>query len=370
MATLALVGRFQQWAHRANEQTFTSIADLKAEARLRRDESLEWIGSPQDMQAWADSDDVLVVGVPSVNADQYLHLVPSHWAFTQLAQSAGAPSGYLRQLPAGLAARNLDWCLKNKSQSEKELQVLYRRGGDKHLDMRGLNSTTYARIWDEEVIEAVERVNQKGRWQIPAANFGVRQSNEAPTATTALSISDRDMYMFLVDPNTEFKVKDEILQRGFIVKNSEVGASSVRLTTFLYREYCDNRTIFGMTNEDEVRVRHFGYARDRFNNKWLEFLEDYANGSAHETAAVIKKALEFEAPVHTEKGWEGWLCNHGFTQGQAQDAIRIAECEEGQACSLWDIIQGLTASARELPHNDQRVELETRAGQLLRIFQE
>ena len=41
------------------------------------------------------------------------------------------------------------------------------------------------------------------------------------------------------------------------------------------------------------------------------------------------------------------------------------QAEEGQARSLWDIIQGVTAHARSIQYTDERVKVEALAGKLM-----
>jgi hypothetical protein len=60
-----------------------------------------------------------------------------------------------------------------------------------------MEEITSGRIWDSQVVAAVERVNEDGRWQIPAASYQARN----PKRATTLYASDRDVFIFLVDPN-------------------------------------------------------------------------------------------------------------------------------------------------------------------------
>ena len=41
----------------------------------------------------------------------------------------------------------------------------------------------------------------------------------------------------------------------------------------------------------------------------------------------------------------------------AKTAVTTAQAEQGEARSLWDIIQGITAHARSIPNTDDRVKL-------------
>ena len=63
----------------------------------------------------------------------------------------------------------------------------------------------------------------------------------------------------------------------------------------------------------------------------------------------------------------GWLKARKFNGSEAESAIEFAKNEEGDARTLWQIVQGLTASAREYAFIDARQDLEKRAGALLKI---
>ena len=89
--------------------------------------------------------------------------------------------------------------------------------------LRSLTSPNYGRIWDIQVVEAVERVNHDGMWKVPAASY----SASNPKRATTLYASDRDVFIFLVDPDHPIEVGDDILFRGFYTWNSEVGAQCV-----------------------------------------------------------------------------------------------------------------------------------------------
>jgi hypothetical protein len=62
-----------------------------------------------------------------------------------------------------------------------------------------------------------------------------------------------------------------------------------------------------------------------------------------------------------------WLQGKDFTQAEATDAIELAEREEGDGRTLWQAVQGLTARARGMAYVDARVDLERRAGKLLKL---
>lgn len=350
----------EQWASRPDDQRFLSLADLRASVEQRKSES--WTATPRvsDLRTHIENGQLeLEVFDPTIGARRLL--TPTHWGFNQLAQHANAPASYLRRLPRELAAINLQYGLERDNLRSDTLVLAQSNG---HNQLRALTSQSYGRIWDLEVVQAVERVNQDGRWQIPAASYAT--SN--PKRATTLYASDRDVFIFLVDPSNPIEVGDEKLFRGFYTWNSEVGAGTFGLTTFLYRYVCDNRIIWGATDVRELRIRHTGGAPERFAYEGAKYLAEYANESTREVAATIKAAQAFEIPKAAEKdGVSNWLKQRGFTDALAKSAVAAAVAEEGQARNLWDIVNGITAHARTIPNTDARVSVETQAGKLLNL---
>jgi hypothetical protein len=355
----------RQWATRPDDQRFTSLADLKAAVLRRRSES--WTATPGigDMQMIPVAGDDVAVEVYDPTAGQRRQLTPTNYAFTQLAGYAGAPASYLRKLPAELAAINLQWGMEHLPKHEAGALVLAQSNGEHHL--RALTSPSSGRIWDSQVVEAVERVNPDGRWQIPAASYATTNAKRA----TTLYASDRDVFLFLVDPKNPVEVGGETLFRGFYTWNSEVGSAVFGLATFLYRYVCDNRIIWGVTDLRELRIRHTGGAPERFAYEGQKYLRRYAEESTVKAVEQIKAAqgLDLHDEINTGKGdtVADWLQKRGFTKAQAKASVDSATAEQGQARSLWDIVNGVTAYARSVPHTDERVTLEAKAGKLMEL---
>ena len=359
MTTTTLHQASSEWATRPDDQRYLSIEDLKAAVEQRKADSWTLTTPVQDLRVQVN--DGLEVEAYDITRGEPRMLKPTHWAFGQLAQYAQAPASYLRKLPHELAAINLQWGLEHNPLRDESL-VLGQTNGANVL--RSMTSTSYGRIWDREVVEAVERANHDGRWQVPAASYTSRD----PKRATTLYASDRDVFIFLVDPQNPIDVGGETLFRGFYTWNSEVGAAAFGLTTFLYRTVCDNRIIWGATDVHELRVRHTSGAPERFAYEGSRYLRRYADEGSGRTVAAIKAAQEYEAPAVSkgEGGWTTWLRERGFTEAQAKNGISAAIAEEGEARSLWDIVNGLTASARQIRHTDERVKVEAAAGRLMR----
>jgi hypothetical protein len=349
-----------QWATRPDDQRFASLADLKQAVLQRKRES--WTATPTTGSLRvvpADSGAIGIQVYDGTKGEERI-LEPTNWSFNQLCQYAQAPAAYLRKLPAELTSINLQWGLERSPLREDSL-VLAQSNGTNHL--RAMTSTSYGRIWDHEVVEAVERVNPDGRWQIPAASY----TTTNPKRATTLYASDRDVFIFLVDPKNPVEVGQEQLFRGFFTWNSEVGSAVFGLCTFLYRHVCDNRIIWGATDVKELRIRHTGGAPERFSYEGARYLKRYAEESSTQLVEGIKAAQNAVIPINKGKDEtvQDWLQNRGFTKAQSKASVDAAVAEQGSARTIWDVVNGITAYARSVSHTDERVQLEYKAGKLM-----
>ena len=357
-----------QWATRPDDQRFLTLEDLKQALADRRSRSSSFV-FPSDRLRMKASEGLSVETFDPVRGETVL-LEPTHWSFGQMAAQAQAPAQYLRRLPPELAAINLQWGLEQDAARDDTLILATEHrapdvSGETTGVLRAMNSVKYGRIWDQQVVEAVERVNHDGRWQVPAASY----ARTDPKRATTLYASDRDVFIFLVDAGNPVEVGGETLFRGFYTWNSEVGAATFGLTTFLYRYICDNRIIWGAADVRELSIRHNVHALERFYEEGSRWLSEFADASSNSMMTAISAAQRFEIPRGEKEGagWDVWLQARGFNPKQAKAAVESAIREEGQARSLWDIIQGITASARSIVHADTRVEVEKAAGKLLDV---
>jgi hypothetical protein len=347
----------QQWANRPTDQRFESFESLKAAVQTRKERS--WTATPKtsSLRMVPDGGDVKVQVYDPTRGREAV-LSPSNWGFSQLASYAQAPPSYLRKLPAEITAINLQWGLERTPLRPDSLLLAETNGNDQ---LRAMTSTSYGRIWDSQVVDAVERVNGDGRWQIPSASYATTN----PKRATTLYASDRDVFIFLVDPQNPVEVNGETLFRGFYTWNSEVGKAVFGLTTFLYRYVCDNRIIWGATEVRELRIRHTSGAPDRFAYEGAQYLKRYANESAQLVIEGVKRAQAEVIPVKKDQTVTEWLRSRGFTKADAEGSFTATMAEEGKAESVWNVVNGITAYARSIQQTDRRVELESKAGKLL-----
>jgi len=348
-----------QWATRPNDQRFLTLEDLHTATFARKDASTTQQVRLADMRALPLEDNRLALSW-SNHGEANRIAEPTHWSFNQIAGVTGSPAAWMRRIPSALAAINLQFGMENLSSREDGLLLV----DERDMSIRALTSTTYGRVWDHELVEAVQAVNEAhgGRWKIPTASYATQN----PKRATTLYASDRDVWMFLVDDQHPIEVDGETLFRGFAASNSEVGGGTVWLTTFLYRYICDNRIIWGITDQKEINIKHTRNAPDRFRNEVGPTLLAYSNASDRGVVELVRNAKRevISAKSDTEEV-SNWLRARGFTAAMAKSVHTAARAEEGEVRTVWDIVQGVTAHARSIEHQDERIELELRATKLL-----
>ncbi len=162
----------------------------------------------------------------------------------------------------------------------------------------------YGRIYDAEVVEAVQQIAGNGtgdfRWKVPGVLDWntMRYNPESPVTldTTTLYASDRDVFIFLVDDRNPIEIgklpsgDPDLVFRGFYITNSEVGSSALKVAAFYLRAVCCNRLMWGVEGFQEISMRHSKYAPSRFIEEARPALEGFADGSTQRLLDGVKSA--------------------------------------------------------------------------------
>ena len=345
----------EQWAKRPPDERFQSLAEMGAACKAYRESAKTAVVPYGNLRVEASGDDVRLVGKAGVPA------VFTNWAFGQLASRVGAPVGYLRGLPATLAAQNLNYGLAHQGEEgSKEASLLFHSNGG--LVLRAATSDQYSRIWNAEVIERLQALPDVWR-PAPAAFDGSR----------GLYASDHDMFAFLVDNNRRIfeEANDGGLSRGFFVENSEVGAAAFRVMTFLYRFCCGNHIVWGASEVKELAIRHVGSAAEMFSGKMVVELKRYAEESTSDIEAKISAARRYELGK-TKKEVLDFVFGRRFMSrkaaGEAYEET-VQHSEDGSPRSAWGLAQGLTRISQRSPYADERVGLDRAAARVLEVVE-
>jgi hypothetical protein len=346
----------RQWASRPQDQRFTNLADLKesVNARRLRSRSVDVDLSRVHVEMRDGQLAVNSAIVPSA---------PSHWAFSQFAGLLKAPASYLRTLPDDILVPALNHGIQNAPRDAVKFMTVARDEGLNTL--QAVTSPTYGRIWDADCVGTVERIVERtgGRFFNPKA-YDLATGTIKPSGLYA---SDRDVFMFMIDGGSRLDVGPRAkLNRGFFVWNSEVGARTFGLTTFLFNEVCGNHIVWGAQNVNTLTIKHTQGGPYRFDSEATPALVAYAESSAAMEEATIRRAMSHALPKEMDDVMK-LVSPQKITRSELKEAIATAMREEGQCATLWDLVQGLTAYARGFDYVDARVDLERRAGKLLNM---
>lgn len=362
-----LTQAFNQWANRPADQRFSSLEALHDAVQHHRDVATEATSVSFDsLRVDGSGEAPVLIGSAGVPAKF------THWSFGQLALKVGAPASYLRQLPAALAAENMNHGLRRvatefadrNDDDEKTAKLLFAKNGD--VTVRAITSDKYTRIWNRDITARLLRLTkQHPEWQpAPAAFDGSR----------GLYASDQDVFAFLVDNDRRIFESGPGggLGRGFFVSNSEVGASSFVVTTFWYEYICGNHRVWGAQGVAELRIRHRGNADERAFDQLTVELKKYADASAVDDEAKVQQARTFRIAAKKDDVLDKVFGLRVPSLSRALIAESYDKAKEhdewyGDPRTAWGLAGGITEIARDLPNANERVALDRAAGKVMQM---
>lgn len=323
---------------------FLKERSAQAETRLIDNKDLRLIHADVDPSR-PDSMNELLVEVDGQRIGM------TYYSFGQLAGLAKAPPAYLRTLPAPLVADCVHYSLNFVREVEQVKPYFDGR------ELRSINGPSYGRVDDYEVSEAVDAILDGGRW-VPAEKH------------MGLSVTDQSLNMFLIDQENPIRVgrtrhgDDDIMYRGLRIINSELGFSSLTVQAFTFRSYCLNGCIFGMKGSGDLSIRHSKSAPYRWIREVQPVIEGYVNEDGSKLVDHVQRVQEQKVARNNEDAAE-WLQGRGLTKSFSNLAIERCKNEEGRnPRTVWDMIQGITAAARDISDVEQRADMERVAGKL------
>jgi hypothetical protein len=368
------IGRVSsEWFSRPDDERYLSLDALHDAVRARADRATARTVETRSLRVEASRDDAsrLTLMVP----DREEPITPTHWSFGQMCSLVGAPASYMRQLPAPLAGINLQHgLLSHRGELVKTLEA-----EDGRVELRAVTGPDYGRIWDHELVAAVQRIAGNGtgdtRWKVPGLlDWSTMTHNpfvEVTKDTTTLYASDRDVFLFLVDDTHPIEAgrlpngDPDLYFRGFYCWNSEVGSKTLGIASFFLRAVCMNRNIWGAEGFQEISIRHSKFAAHRFAHQAAPALARFADSSPAAFVSGVRAARE-QVVARGDEDRETFLRKRGFSKPETEKIIATVLSEEGRPPeSVFDFVQGITALARSKPHQDARLELEGRAARLM-----
>lgn len=361
MSTIATASR--QYATRPADERFPSLQAMIEAAQHDRELSAERLYTLKDLKVQPGGDKDLMLA-SSKGAARF-----SHWSFGQFCSMVGAPARFLRDdLSPEIASDVLNYRI-GESPVGTQANVLVRGANGMPPTVRAATSESYGRVWDSELYSAIDRQivqhgsSAGGDWTLPPTWSG---------ETAGAYRGDRDSFLILTnggsivtDPTLINRPgTDGSMYRGLLVRNSEVGASSIVIESILYRYVCGNHMLWGAAIDRQFRRRHVGGVkalRDTLREIGT-IAHRWANHSGQRDQAIIDSLIANEIAT-TREGVIDQLRAMGATQDQAERAYdSCVRTEPASPRSYWGIAQGLTRISQETGYQDDRYQLDKLAG--------
>ena len=350
----------QEYASRPAEERFGSWEAWLASLASRKAGSTVKQGPQAALRVVADGDAGMAVRVGSQEP-----VGLTHYGFGVLASLGGAPAGYLRTLPAPIAADalNASLTLAAPAYDDGKVKLLFRNGG---TQLAAATSTQYGRIWDHDVATSLARLNDRlGGILHPAPTWDHNVS---------LYASDRDMFALLIDGGSVieepggFGHRPSQLHRGVMIRNSETGHAALEMLLFWFRVVCGNLIIHDGSIFASVRIRHTLNAADRLAQSGIAHqVRQYLTADTGTERRLITRAMEYVLPPTIEARTDFLRDKGRLTKAEATHTLELARTEEGDNRTLWQVVQGATAVARTLPYAEDQTSLSRRATGMLRL---
>ena len=151
------VGRVSsEWFSRPDDERYLSLNDLHDAVRGRAERAQARTVESRAIKVEASRENAerLTLFVPG-RAEP---IAPTHWSFGQLCTLVGAPTSYMRQLPAPLTGINLQHGLiSHRAELIKTLEA-----DNGRVELRAVTGPDYGRIWDHELVAAVMKIAGNG----------------------------------------------------------------------------------------------------------------------------------------------------------------------------------------------------------------
>lgn len=384
---------FRQWAERPPDERFWTMEEMRSACHRYYGRAAQAEVQANELRVEARGDDLRLLGKQGVPSQL------SHFAFGQMCSRARAPAAYVRELPATLAAQNLNHGLKHVDPAARANLLLHRHEDGLGLTLRAALSGRYERVWNWEFIDKLADV-LGGSWRPPPGRPAPGGDARARPATEedclkrrgahlsvrpgdmigpcGLYASDKDMFAFLIDE--EHVITDgtpDGLIRGLMFWNSEVGDKKIGGLAFLFKAVCGNHIVMGANGVLQWGTAHVGAARSKAWRQLDTLARTYAQSSVAEEAGQIAKARNMElgkdkeATVKRLADYAARRRISGITGERLNAAWDRAEEHEDwygtTPNTAWGMVQGLTENARSAKHTDARVQVERAAGRIMEI---
>lgn len=313
-----------------------------------------------DLRAWAfgstDGETMALTRVPFRGRPRREPLRLRDHAFSQLCQRLGAPATYIRRLPAKLQVACMNYGL-----TRERRPALLRSSGD---ELRAILSDRYAPLDDTELFDVLgqelDGIGYRDEMRVRSLGTG---------STTVLRIT-------LPGEGVPIQ-KDDVIEYGIDVANSELGLRSVEITPVTYRLVCANG-MRAWKSETAMRMRHVGdparlaerlrdaiplaFAEARGDlDRWRRSVDVMIDDALEEVASLRSFGLSSASLRDVERE----LSREANLLPAISNARSVSEALESARVSAFQVANAMTATAKGNASTIGRLSMEEAAHRYL-----
>jgi Domain of unknown function (DUF932) len=283
----------------------------------------------------------------------------------QIAQRVGIPNAYYRRMQAEaplLLAGNVNHWFTEKAE-RRMVRTLDGKA-------RAFLSDRYRIVDHYEILETVLPV--------------VAEMGEG-LQIASTEITDNRIYFKVINKRLELEVKkDDVVQAGFVISNSEIGMGAVRVEPLIYRLVCTN----GMIAQDYSQKRyHVGRAAASEDEAYELYADDTLKAEDDAFLLKVRDAVraavdvaKFTAIVDrmresTEQRIEGnpvkavEVTTKTFGLSQGESSSILTHLIQGGDLTAYGMLNAITRTAQDVESYDRATELEAVGSKVLSLPQ-
>lgn len=386
----------KEWAKRSADERFWDLDEMATAMEARKAASREVSSPMATVKVIETESENLAVDFGGKAA------ILSELAANQLARRVGFLPSALPLVSTGLAAQILNERIAatvaeaKAADKDCDIQALVQIPENGTARVRAVTSDKYARVWDTTVVDIAKNLAAMGFVVPPARPSGVaNERTRTATESDVLSIAagggtgvkvgdtiapaglysgDRSSFLLLVKPSDGADGGDgSEFHRAVMIRNSEVGMSSLTITTALIRAVCGNHILWGCSEVATFSRKHIGDISQAVAGMKEKLGIIAASPLAPELEVISRlrsltiadNADDVLAKIYKMR------VSPELTQGVLQRAYAMAEKHrdtDGDPFTAWGMINGLTRMSQESDFADERYDIDAAAGKLMAVL--
>lgn len=375
----------QQWLNRPADERFWTLEELSDHCTGQMTASIEQEVKISDIAATIDDENNLRLCFDGECPEL------TNWAFTQLCSAGETNSTMLAKMPGDLAADVVTRYTLPRLAEKRDKMILLKTGDE----IRSATSSTYGRLWNADLVRAISPATEHG-WRVPPARARHNDDTRNRIATEAdilpdqekfglsvkvgdligpagLYAGDRDCFMFLIHPDRIIDDGGSAKMQGIIIENSELGNGSLYLGHFLFDTVCGNHIMWGVSNVEELKLRHTKGNLDGVATKIRHWWRDVSEGTINRQAeTLIAAARQKELGKNQEEVIDRLYDSRRLALQKQQieagwNAAVEYEHVHGAPNTLWGMVSGLTRYSQTLQYADARYVIDSATKRLMEM---